>query len=159
MQSRVVALPGEETLIGSWTALTQLSPAAQMINTSATTAAVFPSWAPLNNAILQIAPDDRAAKDAVSQLAACYVAAGVATWALWVRSGITNLDAPTPGPRSAACSATRRLSSCTPPCHPVGNCRTASFGPPSRQRREPATSRFATQTSNDPRAYPGSPDG
>jgi hypothetical protein len=39
VMNRVVALPGEETLIGSWTALTQLSPAAQMINTSATTAA------------------------------------------------------------------------------------------------------------------------
>ena len=98
MQSRVVTLPGEETLIGSWTALTQLSPAAQMINTSAATAAVFPSWAPLNNAILQLASDDRRAGDAVSQLTACYAEAGVATWALWVRSGITNLDAPDTGP-------------------------------------------------------------
>jgi hypothetical protein len=159
VQSRVVALPGEETLIGSWTALTQLSPAAQMINTSATTAAVFPSWAPLNNAILQIAPDDRAAKDAVSQLAACYVAAGWRHGHCGYAAVSRTSTRPTPGPRSAACSATRRLSSCTPPCHPVGNCRTASFGPPSRQRHEPATSRFATQTSNDPTAYPGSPDG
>jgi GNAT superfamily N-acetyltransferase len=92
------ALPGEETLIECWEALTQLSPAARMINTSAATAAVFPSWAPLNNAILQIAPDDRKAEDAVSQLIACYTEAGVATWALWVRSDITNLDAPDIGP-------------------------------------------------------------
>ena len=99
MKRRVVALPGEETLIGSWTALTQLSPAARMINTSAVTAAVFPTWAPLNNAILQIAPDDRGAEDAVSQLTAFYGEAGVATWALWVRSGITNLDAPDAGPK------------------------------------------------------------
>ena len=99
MKRRVVALPGEETLIGSWTALTQLSPAARMINTSAVTAAVFPTWAPLNNAILQIAPDDRGAEDAVSQLTAFYAEAGVATWALWVRSGITNLDAPDAGPK------------------------------------------------------------
>jgi GNAT superfamily N-acetyltransferase len=98
VRRRVVALPGEETLIGSWTALTQLSPAARMINTSAATAAVFPSWAPLNNAILQIAPDDLRAGDAVSQLTACYAEAGVATWALWVRSGITNVDAPDTGP-------------------------------------------------------------
>ena len=98
MKSRVVALPGEGTLIGSWTALTQLSPAARMINTSAATAAVFPSWAPLNNAILKIAPDDRAAEDAVSQLTACYAQAGVATWALWARGDITNLDAPDTGP-------------------------------------------------------------
>jgi hypothetical protein len=98
VQSRVVTLPGEETLIGSWTALTQLSPTAQMINTSAATAAVSPSWAPLNNAILQLASDDRRAGDAVLQLTACYAEAGVATWALWVRSGITNLDAPHTGP-------------------------------------------------------------
>ena len=32
MQARVVALPGEETLIGSWTALTQLSPAVQTLS-------------------------------------------------------------------------------------------------------------------------------
>jgi GNAT superfamily N-acetyltransferase len=99
VKRRVVALPGEETLIGSWTALTQLSPAARMINTSAVTTAVFPTWAPLNNAILQIAPDDRGAEDAVLQLTACYAEAGVATWALWVRSGITNLDAPDAGPK------------------------------------------------------------
>jgi GNAT superfamily N-acetyltransferase len=98
VQSRVVALPGEETLIGSWKALTQISPAARMINTSSATAAVFPSWAPLNNAILQIAPDDREAEDAVSQLTARYAEAGVATWALWLRSDITNLDAPDTGP-------------------------------------------------------------
>jgi hypothetical protein len=46
VKRRVVALPGEETLIGSWTALTQLSPAARMINTSAVTAAVFLSGRP-----------------------------------------------------------------------------------------------------------------
>ena len=69
-----------------------------MINTSAVTAAVFPSSAPLNNAILQIAPGDREAEDAVSQLTACYAEEGVATWALWVRSDITNLDAPDTGP-------------------------------------------------------------
>ncbi len=92
------ALPGEETLIGCWGALTQLSPAARMINTSAATAAVFPSWVPLNNAILHIAPDDREAEDAVLQLSACYAEEGVATWALWVRSDITNLDTPDTGP-------------------------------------------------------------
>lgn len=98
MTSRVVALPGEETLIGSWSALTELSPAARMINSSAAIAAVFPSWAPLNNAILHIAPDDGAAEDVISQLTACYTEASVATWALWIHSGITDIDAPDTGP-------------------------------------------------------------
>ena len=65
-----IALPGEETLIGSWTALAQLSPGVRLINLSAATAAVFRSWAALNNAILQSAPDDRAAEEDVSQLTA-----------------------------------------------------------------------------------------
>ena len=67
---------------------------------------------------------------------------------------------PTPGPRSAACSATRPPSS----LHATlssgrRRCRTASSGPPSRQRREPVTSRFAAQTSSHPTMYPGSPMG
>ena len=40
-----IALPGEETLIGSWSALAQLSPGVRLINLSAATAAVFRSWA------------------------------------------------------------------------------------------------------------------
>ena len=48
-----IALPGEETLIGSWTALAQLSPGVRLINLSAATAAVFRFLGGLNNAILQ----------------------------------------------------------------------------------------------------------
>ena len=89
------------------------------------------------------------------QLSACYAEEGVATWALWVRSDITNLDAPDTGPRSATCSATRRPLSCTQRCPPVGNCRMASFVPPSRQRRELVTNRFAGADLEPPDDVPG----
>jgi GNAT superfamily N-acetyltransferase len=96
--SYVAALPSEETLIGSWTALTQVSRRARMINFPAAIAAVFPSWAPLNNAILLAAPGGPAATTAASQLSTLYADAGVAGWALWVRSSIADLDAPDVGP-------------------------------------------------------------
>jgi GNAT superfamily N-acetyltransferase len=92
------SVPGEETLIGSWRALAQLSPGARMINIAAAVAAVFPSWAPLNNAILLTKSGDRAAETAVSQLTGRYAEAGVRTWALWVYSRVDDLDAPDTGP-------------------------------------------------------------
>ena len=49
-------LPGEATLLGSWGALAQLSPDAGLAYTWAGFAAIFPDWAPLNNALLDL-PD------------------------------------------------------------------------------------------------------
>jgi ribosomal protein S18 acetylase RimI-like enzyme len=83
------ALPGQETLIASWTALTQTSPGARLIHSSAAVAAVFPEWAPLNNAILLTGHDQAAT---VAQLDLDYVNAGVDTWALWRPSQVADLD-------------------------------------------------------------------
>ena len=53
--------------------------------------ALFPSWAPLNNAVL-IGANGGAA--AVAELRDAYAAAGVEKWALWRPSAATNWDAP-----------------------------------------------------------------
>ena len=64
-----------------------------MINFPAAIAAVFPSWTPLNNAILLTPHDDLAIATVVSQLITIYSGAGVNSWALWIRSKITDLYA------------------------------------------------------------------
>src|SRR5262245_42007211 len=97
MTAQCGALPGEQTLIGSWRALTQISPGARMINFPAAIAAVFPSWTPLNNAILLTPHDDLAIATVVSQLITIYSGAGVNSWALWMRSKITDLGSPDAG--------------------------------------------------------------
>jgi GNAT superfamily N-acetyltransferase len=87
-------LPGQETLITSWKALAQLSPGARLIRSPTAVAAVFPSWAPLNNAIMLDAPASGAAASTASQVAGTYAEAGVAEWAFWVPSRAVSLDAP-----------------------------------------------------------------
>ena len=97
-------LPGEETLVASWQALAQLSPGAQVTFTDRHVAAVFPAWAPLNNAILR-GPAAAEAAAAAEYLTTAYAAAGVATWAIWLRSPLMRLD--TPGALSALEGMTR----------------------------------------------------
>ncbi len=64
------------------------------MRSSAAAAAVFPSWAPLNNAILLTAHDGASAAAASCQLTSLYAYAGVGVWALWTPSRVTDLDAP-----------------------------------------------------------------
>ena len=94
VSNKCTVLPGQETLVASWSTLAQLSPGARLIRSPAAVAAVFPSWEPLNNAIMLNAPGGAAAAAAASQLASAYAAAGVDSWALWVPSCATDLDAP-----------------------------------------------------------------
>jgi len=88
------AMPGQETLVACWSALAQMSPGARLIRSSTTIAAVFPAWAPLNNAIMLSARDGAAVTTAASQLTSVYANAGVDEWALWVPSRATDLDDP-----------------------------------------------------------------
>jgi ribosomal protein S18 acetylase RimI-like enzyme len=55
---------------------------------------MFPSWAPLNNAIMLSAPESAVAAATASELASSYAEAGVAEWAFWVPSRALDLDAP-----------------------------------------------------------------
>ena len=91
--STFTALPGQETLVACWRTLAQMSAGARLIRSSATVAAVFPTWTPLNNAIMLTAAADAGA-DAVSELTRVYGDAGVAVWALWVPSPARDLDMP-----------------------------------------------------------------
>ena len=72
-------MPGEPTLLALWRALTSLSEGAAVLPGMGFTAAVFPAWAPLNNAIV----DEPAAAPAVASV---YRDAAIRQWALWVRS-------------------------------------------------------------------------
>ena len=91
MSIKTTVLPGQDTLLASWSALAQLSPGARVIRSRTTDTAVFPSWTPLNNAILLNAHDGAAA---ASHLMSVYADAGVDVWALWMPSRVTDLDAP-----------------------------------------------------------------
>ena len=82
-------LPGQETLLASWGALARLSPGARLVRLDGVVAAVFPHWAPLNNAIALADPGT-----AAGPLDAVYGAAGVTEWALWLPSPAADLDAP-----------------------------------------------------------------
>jgi GNAT superfamily N-acetyltransferase len=84
------ALPGQDTLIAAWAALAELSPLARVLATPSAAVAVFPTWAPLNNAVLL--DGDPAA--AAVRLAPMYTDAGVGPWALWVPSLRADFDAP-----------------------------------------------------------------
>jgi len=88
MPNAPISLPGQQTLIASWTALAAISPGARLSHSAAATAALFPSWAPLNNAILQIPRDAP-----TSRATGLYANAGVDAWAFWVPSTRTDLDA------------------------------------------------------------------
>jgi len=94
MSSKVTALPGQETLLACWSTLARMSPGARLIRSSSAAAAVFPSWVPLNNAIMLNAHDGAAAAAAACRLNRVYADAGVDGWALWLPSRATDLDAP-----------------------------------------------------------------
>ena len=91
---RRIRLPGQETLLACWRALTQLSPGARVVTFAHAVAAVFPSWAPLNNAVLFDPSDGARTAAAVSRLTGVYADAAVDGWALWLPSGATDFDAP-----------------------------------------------------------------
>jgi ribosomal protein S18 acetylase RimI-like enzyme len=93
MRTTVVAQPGQDTLLGSWAALAQLSPGARLIRSSTVVAAMFPSWAALNNAIMLARPDCTTTASAAAHLVPVYAEAGVDAWALWVPSRATDLEA------------------------------------------------------------------
>jgi len=92
MSKTAIGLPGQETLLASWGALARISDGARLVRTAAATAAVFPRWAPLNNAIVPNGND--AAATAAVELMGVYARAGVDSWALWIPSAAPDLDAP-----------------------------------------------------------------
>jgi GNAT superfamily N-acetyltransferase len=88
------ALPGQQTLVACWRALTQVSPGARIGVADGLVTAVFPSWLPLNNAILTAPASREAADAAAADAARVFADAGVPTWALWLPSPIADLQSP-----------------------------------------------------------------
>jgi GNAT superfamily N-acetyltransferase len=87
-----IALPGQDTLVDFWRTLARLSPGAGIVDAPTVVAAVFPSWAPLNNAIM-LDTADSAVGYAVSNLTSLYRDAGVDGWALWIPSPAAEFNA------------------------------------------------------------------
>jgi GNAT superfamily N-acetyltransferase len=87
-------LPGEETMVGAWQALATVSSGARLVCTETAVSAVFPAWAPLNNAILRGRPSTESASAAAATLRRQYDDAGIASWALWVPSRVGDFDSP-----------------------------------------------------------------
>jgi ribosomal protein S18 acetylase RimI-like enzyme len=84
-------LAGQQTLLACWEALAQISWGARLVSESSAAVAVFPTWAPLNNAIVLNSCDPP--MTIARQVASIYAAAGVSHWALWLPSPVADLDA------------------------------------------------------------------
>jgi GNAT superfamily N-acetyltransferase len=91
MGTTTTVLPGQRTLLACWEALTWLSPGARIVETPGALAAVFPSWEPLNNAILRPGHDEQSE---TADLRALYEEVSVPVWALWRTSDTRDLDTP-----------------------------------------------------------------
>lgn len=85
---------GQDTLIGSWAALSRTSSGAHLHSARRSLAAVFPAWSPLNNAILLDAPTADCASAAAVELEDVYARAGVAQWALWLPNPAPDFESP-----------------------------------------------------------------
>jgi ribosomal protein S18 acetylase RimI-like enzyme len=87
------ALPGQDTLIACWNALAETSAGAQVHQSPRAVVATFPSWLPLNNAV--VLDGDPATPSVVApEVARVYADAGVDVWALWVPSWGVSFDDP-----------------------------------------------------------------
>ena len=87
-------LAGEDTLFGSFGALTARSPGAHLVYTQSALAAVFPEWEPLNNAILFDPPTDASASVAAAEADSVFRGVGISSWALWVPSQVPEFGGP-----------------------------------------------------------------
>jgi GNAT superfamily N-acetyltransferase len=94
MSTTTTVLSGQRTLLACWEALTWLSPDARIAEMPGAVAAVFPSWAPLNNAILRAGHSEVSEAAEAAQLGALYEEAGVPAWALWRATQTRDLDTP-----------------------------------------------------------------
>lgn len=83
----VPALPGEAPLVASWRALARRSHRATVTESPRSVAAVFPAWAPLNDAIARLPADDAEP----ARLSAVYRAADVDSWSYWIPSASSDL--------------------------------------------------------------------
>jgi ribosomal protein S18 acetylase RimI-like enzyme len=89
--STTATLPGQETLVACWRAMTAISPGATIADSAESVVAVFPSFAPMNNAIV-FAPAAIDLATEAARTADVYRRAGVQSWALWIPSGATAFD-------------------------------------------------------------------
>jgi hypothetical protein len=85
-------LPGQETRIAGWYAPAPLSPKVR-VTRSPTAVAVFPSWAPMNNANLSDGQNDIAAAAIAYKLQSARER-GVDVWALRPPTATCDFDAP-----------------------------------------------------------------
>ena len=153
MSSMATVLPGQETLIASWSALAQLSPGARLIRSPTAVAAVFPTWAPLNNAIMLDAPESGAAATTATRLESTYAEAGVAEWALWVPTHAVSLDVPDAVREVGRLKRDTTTLVMQTNLQPGFRRHEGSSAPPSERRRKPVTNPSRPPTSGSPSLY------
>ena len=153
ISNTIVDLPGQDTLLGSWNALARISPGAWLQHSTSASAAVFPSWEPLNNAVLLTDRADLAV--AAGELTSVYAAAGINTWALWVPSATTHLSTPDDPTGSTDSRVTRQPWSCGHDYRAVYTGMTMCGAPRSRRQPSPATIRFRWPISGSRNSEPG----
>lgn len=84
-------LPGQDTLIACWRAMAVTSRDAHLVDAAQSVVAVFPSFAPMNNAIVLSTHDIDLAREA-TRIADIYRRAEVSSWALWIPARATTLE-------------------------------------------------------------------
>jgi GNAT superfamily N-acetyltransferase len=86
-------LNGQETVVACWRALAATSPGAMLVVTPHSVVAVFPSFAPWNNAIV-LSPHNVDLAAEVVRVSDVYHRAQVSSWAFWVPSPAMSLNEP-----------------------------------------------------------------
>jgi ribosomal protein S18 acetylase RimI-like enzyme len=79
------SLPGQDTLVACWRATARTSPGARIIEHDDFVAAVFPAFAPMNNAIFY-APHDVALDAVLAETTDLFAQASIDSWAFWIPS-------------------------------------------------------------------------
>jgi ribosomal protein S18 acetylase RimI-like enzyme len=80
-----LSLPGQDTLIACWHATARTSPGAHIVEHDDFVAAVFPVFAPMNNAIV-FAPHDVELDAVLAQTTEIFAQASIDSWAFWIPS-------------------------------------------------------------------------
>ena len=85
-------LPGQDTLVACWRALARTSCGATVVGSPRAIVATFPSFAPMNNAIMVETREVDLASEA-KRLSSAYARAGVPAWAAWIPSRAPSFEA------------------------------------------------------------------
>jgi ribosomal protein S18 acetylase RimI-like enzyme len=85
------SLPGQDALVACWHATAQSSPGARVVEDEDFVAAVFPAFAPMNNAIVR-APHDVDLDRVLARVTEIFAHESIDSWAFWIPSRTLRFD-------------------------------------------------------------------